>query len=151
MKLQRIMEVVSIKQVTTKRQVPFELKQIKSPEDGAMIAHHYIGNEANEVFIIIMLNTKNRVIGIHRVSSGSLNASIVHPREVMKAAILNNAASIICSHCHPSGDPTQSNEDLMVTKRLVEAGELLGIDVLDHIIVTEDEKKYLSLKEKGFM
>lgn len=149
--MQRILEVVSIKQVTTKRQVPFELHQIKSPEDAVTIAHHFIGDEANEIFLILMLNTKNRVIGVHKISVGSLNASIVHPREVFKAAILNSSASIICSHNHPSGDPTPSPEDLQVTKRLVESGELIGIDVLDHIVVTEDVKIYTSLKEKGYM
>jgi RadC-like JAB domain len=81
---------------------------------------------------------------------GSLNSSIVHPREVMKSAILNNAASIIVSHQHPSGDPTPSREDIEVTKRLAEAGRILGIEVLDHVIVTHTGN-HVSLKEKGYL
>ena len=98
----------------------------------------------------MMLNTKNQVVGLHRAHVGSLNASIVHPRDVMKCAILNNAASIIVSHQHPSGDPTPSREDIEVTKRIVEAGKILGIEVLDHVIVTYTGK-HVSLKEKGYL
>ena len=81
---------------------------------------------------------------------GSINASIVHPREVMKCAILNNAAAIIVSHQHPSGNPAPSQEDIEVTKRLAEAGKLIGIEVLDHVIVSYTGK-YVSLKEKGYL
>lgn len=98
----------------------------------------------------MMLNTKNQVVGLHKAHVGSLNASIVHPREVMKCAIFNNAASIIVSHQHPSGDPTPSKEDIEVTKRLAEAGEILGIEVLDHVIVSHTGK-HVSLKEKGYL
>jgi DNA repair protein RadC len=80
---------------------------------------------------------------------GSLNASIVHPREVFKEALKRSAASIICMHNHPSGDPSPSREDIEVTKRLVECGKLIGIDLLDHIII--GEQKYVSLKEKGYL
>ncbi len=80
---------------------------------------------------------------------GSLNASIVHPREVMKVAVISNAASILVGHNHPSQDPTPSREDCEVTKRLVEAGKIIGIDVLDHLIVCDE--KYVSLKEKGYV
>ena len=90
---------------------------------------------------------KNHVIAVHRCHVGSLNSSIVHPREVFKSAILNNAASIIVAHQHSSGDTTPSMEDVNVTKRLVEAGRLLGIEVLDHLIVN-NTNKYTSLKEK---
>ena len=89
-------------------------------------------------------------MGLHRTHVGSLNASIVHPRDVMKWAILNNAASIIVAHQHPSDDPTPSREDLEVTKRLAEAGKIMGIDVLDHVIVTYTGKN-VSLKEKGYL
>lgn len=92
------------------------------------------GSADREKFIAVHLNAKNRIISYEVVSVGSLNASLVHPREVFKAAILSNAASIILSHNHPSGDPNPSNEDLQLTKRLEEAGKLLGIEVLDHII-----------------
>jgi DNA repair protein RadC len=103
---------------------------------------------SSKVFLVLCLNTKNEVV--HRCHVGALNSSIVHPREVMKAAILNNAASIIVSHQHPSGNPEPSREDIDVTTRLVEAGKILGIDVLDHIFVTYKGNHY-SLKEHGRM
>ncbi|MEW9673574.1 RadC family protein [Ammoniphilus sp. 3BR4] len=87
--------------------------------------------------------------GVEKVSVGSLNSAIVDPREVFKAAILHNAASIIVGHNHPSGDPTPSREDLSVTNRLVEAGKILGIEVLDHLILGEE--RFQSLKESGMM
>lgn len=80
---------------------------------------------------------------------GSLNASIVHPREVFRAAIKCSSASIICAHNHPSGDPTPSPEDIALTRRLLEAGEIVGIDVLDHLIIGDDG--FISMKEQGLM
>ena len=91
-----------------------------------------------EKFICLHLNTKNQIISFEVVSVGSLTASIAHPREVYKSAILANAASVIFMHNHPSGDPGYSNDDLEVTRRLVKAGEILGINVLDHIIVAQN-------------
>lgn len=102
-----------------------------------------------EYFKIILLNTKNQIISVEDVSIGSLNSSIVHPREIFNLPVKKSAAAVILIHNHPSGDPTPSREDLEVTKRLVEAGKILGINVLDHIIVGEG--KYLSFKEKGLM
>ncbi|KKI91503.1 DNA repair protein RadC [Bacillus sp. SA1-12] len=96
------------------------------------------------------LNTKNRIVAVHRCHVGGLNASLVVPREVFKSAILNNSASIIVSHQHPSGDVNPSREDLDVTKHLVECGKILGIEVLDHIIVN-DKANYFSMKEKGYV
>ena len=104
---------------------------------------------AEEVFILITLNTKNIVTGYFEVHRGTINTSLVHPREVFKRALLNNANSIMVAHNHPSGDPNPSKEDLQITERLKEAGNLLGINLLDHIIVGED--KYISLKEKGLL
>ncbi|ANZ32344.1 DNA repair protein RadC (plasmid) [Parageobacillus thermoglucosidasius] len=95
------------------------------------------------------LNTKNEVVAVHRCHIGSLNSSIVHPREVFKAAILNNSASIIVAHQHPSGDVTPSREDVEMTKRLAEAGRILGIEVLDHLVINY-KAEYTSLKERGF-
>lgn len=118
MELKPVFEVVRIKQVIREVEAPFASYQIKSPEDAKELAQAQIADEDREVFLVMMLNTKNHVIGLHRAHVGSLNASIVHPREVMKCAILNNAASIIVSHQHPSGNPTPSREDLEVTKRL---------------------------------
>ena len=104
---------------------------------------------AEEVFILITLNIKNIVTGYFEVHRGTINTSLVHPREVFKRALLNNASDIMVAHNHPSGDPNPSKEDIQITERLKEAGNLLGINLLDHIIVGED--KYISLKEKGVL
>jgi DNA repair protein RadC len=98
-----------------------------------------------------MLDTKNRLIGINTVSVGILDSRIVHPREVFKPAILSNAAGIIVGHNHPSGDPSPSVEDTRITKRLHEVGEILGIDLLDHVIVRDGTEplRWVSLKERG--
>lgn len=122
---------------------------IRSPEDGA----NYVMNDmrflSQEHFVCLYLNTKNQVLHKQTIFIGSLNASIVHPREVFKEAFRRSAASIICIHNHPSGDPTPSREDIEVTKRLAEAGKIIGIDVLDHLIIGEN--KFVSLKEKGYL
>jgi len=102
-----------------------------------------------EHFVVLHLDAKNRLLGEEVVSVGSLTASIVHPREIFKTALKKSAASIICLHNHPSGDPAPSREDVEVTSRLVEAGQILGIDVLDHIIMGENS--YFSMKEKGWI
>ncbi|MCM3323214.1 MULTISPECIES: RadC family protein [Cytobacillus] len=126
-----------------------ERYSIRSPEDAA----NYVMNEmrflSQEHFVCLYLNTKNQVLSKQTIFIGSLNASIVHPREVYKEAFRQSAASIICLHNHPSGDPTPSREDIDVTKRLTECGKIIGIDILDHIII--GEKKFVSLKEKGYI
>ena len=106
-----------------------------------------VQEEAQEVFGILILDTKNKIVAVHEISRGTLNASMAHPREVFKPAVLHNAAAIICFHNHPSGDPKPSKEDIETTNRLVEAGKIMGIEVLDHIIVCDD--KYTSLGEMG--
>lgn len=106
-----------------------------------------VQEEAQEVFGILILDTANKIVAVHEISRGTLNASMVHPREVFKPAVLHNAAAIICFHNHPSGDPKPSKEDIETTNRLVEAGKIMGIKVLDHIVVGDD--KYTSLKEMG--
>src|SRR5690606_23612398 len=102
-----------------------------------------------EHFIVLFLNTKNRVMGKETLSIGSLNASIVHPREVFRSAIQRSSASIICAHNHPSGDPGPSPEDIEVTRRLQEAGKLIGIELLDHLIIAD--QSYVSMKELGLL
>lgn len=102
-----------------------------------------------EQFIIACLNTKNEPTNILVVSVGTLNKAIVHPREVFKTAILSNAASIMAFHNHPSGDTTLSDQDIQLTHRLIEAGELLGIKLLDHLIIGDGS--FTSLKEKGYL
>ena len=107
-----------------------------------------IGKEKKEHFTIICLDTRNNLI-IEEVSVGTLNASLVHPREVFKKAILNNSAHVIIAHNHPSGDPSPSEDDIITTRRIVESGKILGIAVTDHIIVTKNS--FVSLSEKGFL
>ncbi|MBG9543554.1 RadC family protein [Cytobacillus firmus] len=122
---------------------------IRSPEDGANYVMHEMRFLSQEHFVCLYLNTKNQVLHKQTIFIGSLNASIVHPREVFKEAFRRSAASIICIHNHPSGDPTPSKEDIEVTKRLAESGKIIGIDVLDHLIIGEN--KFVSLKEKGYL
>lgn len=122
---------------------------IKSPDDCAEYMMDEMRFLEQEHFVCLYLNTKNQVIARETIFKGSLNASIVHPREVFKEAFRRSASSIICLHNHPSGDPTPSREDIEVTKRLVECGKIIGIELLDHIII--GEHKYVSLKEKGYV
>ncbi|WP_042342329.1 RadC family protein [Bacillus timonensis] len=122
---------------------------IRSPEDGAKYVMEDMRFLTQEHFVCLYLNTKNQVIHRQTIFIGSLNASIVHPREVYKEAFRRSAASIICIHNHPSGDPAPSREDIEVTKRLVECGRIIGIELLDHLII--GEHKFVSLKEKGYV
>ncbi len=122
---------------------------VKSPEDVVNIAKSQLKGKKKEHFLVLCLDTRNRVINCRPVSIGSLDTSIVHPREVFKEAVSSSAASVIFVHNHPSGDPEPSKEDVELTKRLVKAGEVIGIDVLDHIIVCD--RSYLSLKAKNLL
>jgi DNA repair protein RadC len=108
---------------------------IHNSDDVVAILQDELLKSDREKLICIMLNAKNAVIGMDIVSVGSLTSSIAHPREIFKSAILKNAAAIILSHCHPSGDPTPSREDIQMTERVAKAGEILGIKLLDHIII----------------
>ena len=110
-------------------------KEIRGPDDVVAFVGPKLRKEQREHFLVLLLNARHEALGTETVSIGSLNASIVHPREVFKPAIAQSSASVILVHNHPSGDPEPSEEDLAITKRLVEAGELLGIQVLDHVIV----------------
>jgi DNA repair protein RadC len=112
-------------------------------------AFSFLMEETKEMFITLHLDGKNRIICCDLVSIGSLNQSIVHPREVFKTACLSNAAAIILIHQHPTGDPSPSTEDIAITRRLKEAGEIMGIKILDHIIVGDGE--YLSFVERGLL
>jgi DNA repair protein RadC len=122
----------------TKRRYRGKLPQaVRNPEDVVAIVGAKLRREQREHFLVLLLNARHEVISKETVSIGSLNASIVHPREVFKPAVLGSAATIVLVHNHPSGDPEPSDEDLAITKRLGEAGELLGIAVLDHVIVAK--------------
>ena len=103
-----------------------------------------------EIFVVLHLDVRNRIVAHEITSIGSQTASLVHPREVFKSAILKGACSIILAHNHPSGDPSPSKDDVDLTNRLVEAGRLIGIDVLDHIIIAPP-CRYLSMKESGMV
>jgi len=120
---------------------------VKTPEDVASLVRGRLKGKKKEHFLALLLDTRNRLIKVAEIAIGSLDASIVHPREVFKEAISASAASVIFAHNHPSGDATASEDDINLTKRLVKAGEIVGIDVLDHIII--GDKNYLSLKREG--
>lgn len=128
----------------------YELQKTIDTPDAAYKAITEIAKvqeEAQEVFGILILNTQNKIVAAHEVSRGTLNSSMVHPREVFKPAVLHNAAGIICFHNHPSGNPEPSQDDVDITRRLARAGEIMGIRILDHIIVGDD--CYVSLRERG--
>jgi len=124
-------------------------RKVCSPKDVYTLMYPKMREQKKEKFITLCLDTKNQILKEEVVSIGSLNASIVHPREVFKSALLESSASVIMVHNHPSGDPSPSREDIMVTEKMVEGGKLLGIDVLDHIIIGEG--RYVSLKDEGFV
>ncbi|PSL43971.1 DNA replication and repair protein RadC [Salsuginibacillus halophilus] len=122
---------------------------IRTPDDAASLVMEDMRSLRQEHFVTLCLNTKNQVIHRETLFVGGLNTSIVHPREVFKEALRRSAASIICLHNHPSGDPGPSREDIEVTNRLVSCGHLLGIEVLDHLII--GNRTFTSLKEEGHM
>ncbi|MCM3720679.1 DNA repair protein RadC [Solibacillus isronensis] len=121
---------------------------IRSPEDAATFLMQDMTSLQQEHFVCLFLNVKNQVLHKQTIFVGSLNASIVHPREIFREAVKRSAASIICSHNHPSGIPTPSPEDIDVTTRLYEAGKIVGVDLLDHVIIGDHQ--FISMKEKGY-
>ncbi|MED0665955.1 JAB domain-containing protein [Bacillus badius] len=140
--------IVSLKMVREKSFL-YPERTVRSPEDGYWLFKQFLGELDREYFVVMCLDTKNQPTAINICHIGSLNASLVHPREVMKAAILSNAASILVGHNHPSGVSDESREDVEVTRRLVEAGKIIGIDVIDHLVIGDGQ--YTSLKEKGYI
>ncbi len=112
-------------------------------------AFRFLMHETKEYFLTLHLNGKNQISCVDVVSIGSLNQSIVHPREVFKTALLSSAAAVILVHQHPTGDPAPSGEDIAITRRLKEAGEILGIKILDHCIIGQDS--YISFVERGLL
>lgn len=124
-------------------------RKFRSPRDVYAYLFPMYRGDTKERFRCLYLDTKNQLLKDETVSIGSLNASIVHPREVFKVALELSAASVILTHNHPSGDPSPSREDILVTEKLVEGGKLLGVNVLDHIIIGEGG--YVSLKDEGYV
>ena len=108
----------------------------------------FLQQETKEHFIALHLDRQNKILCIDRVSTGAMTASLIHPREVFKTALLSSAASLLLIHNHPSGDITPSREDIALTEKLKGAGEIMGIGVLDHVIIGDG---YVSLKEKGYL
>ena len=137
--------IVSIKMVR-EASVLYDIRKIDNPKDGAELGKRFLNDVDRDQLIVCCLDTKNQPTAINIVSVGSLNSSIVHPREVFKPAILSNSASIILFH-NPFGDPAPSKEDISITERIKESGNILGIKLIDHIIIGDDS--YCSLKERG--
>jgi DNA repair protein RadC len=146
MRLRELTVRYSVKKTVEGRPLIIE-RALTSPRESGETLVALLQDEPSEVFAILCLTTKNRVIAYHEVSRGTLDTTLVHPREVFKAAILANAASIVICHNHPSGDPSPSLDDLEITQRLVRTGEILGINVLDHVVVGDG--RYYSFKESG--
>lgn len=121
--------------------------QVTDPSEVATILQGYFRDKDREEFIIVLLDTANTVTGISQISVGGLSSSVVEARQVFKTALLANAAAVILSHQHPSGNPEPSKEDIKITRQLVEAGEIMDIPVHDHLIITEAD--YVSLADRG--
>lgn len=138
----------AISQCYAKEQVPIKIS-LSSPRKVAAYLQERFGREKKEHFIVLLLDSQNNLINIRDISVGTLNASLVHPREVFEPAIQRLAASIILAHNHPSGELTPSEEDLKLTQRLVSVGELTGIHVIDHLIISSNG--FISLKQKDLL
>ena len=122
-------------------------EHITSPGDGAQLLLPLLRHETHEKFVVLLLNTKNRIIKTEQIAEGSLTSAVVHPREVFAPAVVAHAACILVAHNHPSGDPYPSTEDRKLTKALEEAGIVLGIPLLDHLVIGDG--RYYSFKEHG--
>lgn len=122
---------------------------IRSPQDAVDILMPYLRDEPQENFVAIFVNTKNEVLRTKSITTGTLDSSLITPRELFREAISMNSASVIIAHNHPSGDPTPSREDIATTKRICQTGEVIGIEVLDHLIIGDG--RWLSLKTQGLM
>ena len=140
--------VYRVKLVRERTQRFEDLEVMNDASDAARVARAFLQDEDREHFIVMMVSCQNALTGLHTVSVGTINQALVGPREVFRAAILANAASIIVAHNHPSGDPEPSPEDLVVTDRLRKVGELLEIPLLDHIIVGPYDR-FVSLRRLG--
>lgn len=132
-------DIVSLKLVK-ESSVLYETRKISNPYDAYRLVKNFLVSD-REKFVVVCLDTKNQP-----VSRGTVNSAIVHPREVFKVAVLSNASKIICFHNHPSGNMDFSSEDEEITKRLQKCGEILGIELVDHIVIGDDDK-YFSFKE----
>jgi len=151
MKAQTLEKIDIVKiQMVKDGNLEYRTKQIKNPQDLAELGLKFLKNADREMFILVSLNPRHFINCIHLVSIGTVNASIVSPREVMKVAILSNATEIAFIHNHPSGEAEPSEDDIQITRRLEECGKLFDIKLLDHVIVS-DEGRYESFLERGLI
>lgn len=138
-------DIVSLKLVK-ESSVLYESRKISNPYDAYRLIKNFLVDSDREKFVVVCLDTKSQPVSIEIVSIGTVNSAMVHPREVFKVAVLSNASKIICFHNHPSGNTNFSKEDEVITNRLKKCGEILGIELVDHIVVGDDDK-YFSFKE----
>lgn len=139
-------DIVQVKMVK-ERSVLYSARRIQSTSDADELVRQFLDELDREAMIVVALNAKSEPTCLQVISIGSLSASIVHPREVFKVAILSNAYSILLAHNHPSGDTTPSQEDIKLTKRIKNASDIMGVSLLDHLIIGSDG--YYSFKENG--
>lgn len=149
----RLIPIIELRQQRV-GSIRYQTWQVNDPAAAASLCREIVSEQiadaAEEHFVAIALNAKNRPVVFYTVSVGTLTASLVHPREVFRVAIMYNAYSIIVAHNHPSGDPTPSREDREITRRLKQAGEILGIQLYDHLVIGADGT-YVSLRERGLL
>lgn len=145
------MKKIDVVKVYVKKEQSLQIEKdvIKKPEQVFEVVKNFLGEVDREHLIVIVLDVKNKINSISVASVGTLNSSIVHPREVFKTAILANGASIILAHNHPSGDTSPSKDDINITTRIKECGVLMGIELLDHVILGDE--KFISLKNEGII
>lgn len=148
--MKEIVSLLKLKVVREKSE-EYDFNPVKTPEDVVEIINKVFDmkNLAEEIVVLITLDTKHNITGIFEVSHGSVDESIVHPREIYKRAVMHNASSIIIVHNHPSGNPEPSDIDIQITKNLARAGEIIGIKLLEHIIIGENQ--YVSMAEKRLL
>jgi DNA repair protein RadC len=148
--MKEIVSLLKLKVVREKSE-EYNFNPVKTPEDVVEIINKVFDMEnlAEEIVVLITLDTKHNITGIFEVSHGSVDESIVHPREIYKRAVMHNASSIIIAHNHPSGNPEPSDIDIQITKNLAKAGDIIGIKLLDHIIIGEN--RYVSIKERRLL
>lgn len=141
-------DIVTIRMVK-EGSILYKNRKVGSPNDAYILFKEFLADADREMLVVCSLDTKNQPTSINVASIGSISSAIISPREVFKPCLLSNAASLIICHNHPSGDPSESIEDINITKRLYECGKLLGIDLIDHIIIGDE--RFVSLKEKGII
>ncbi|SHJ92794.1 JAB domain-containing protein [Paramaledivibacter caminithermalis] len=128
-----------------------ERRIVSTPRQAFDLVKDMFKGADREIMIAAYLNTKNEPLAISKISIGSLNSAVIHPREIFKAAILANSASFILYHNHPSGNVNPSKEDIEITKRIKKAGEIIGIDLVDHLVVYSEDNNYLSMRENQYI